>query len=50
VRTTFRQVVGRAPSEDAVTGYANQLRAFAERGQLREVQQEFATQLFPSLR
>lgn len=50
VRTTFRQVVGRTPSEDAVTGYANQLRAFAERGQLREVQQEFVKLIFPSLR
>ncbi|HEV3059456.1 MAG TPA: hypothetical protein VGY48_14490 [Vicinamibacterales bacterium] len=50
VRTTFRQVVGRTPSEDAVTGYANQLRAFAQRGQLHEVQEEFAKQIFPSLR
>jgi hypothetical protein len=50
VRTTFRQVVGRTPSEEAVTGYANQLRAFAERGQLREVQEDFTKQIFPSLR
>lgn len=50
VRATFRQVVGRSPDENAVTTYASQLRAFAERGQLREVQQELATQVFPTLR
>ena len=50
VRVTFRRVVGRAPSEYAVTEYANQLQAFAERGQLQETKDFLENVVFPTLK
>jgi hypothetical protein len=50
VRTNFRQVVGRAPSEDAVNDYASQLQAWTTRAPVEKGQEYLLTVVFPSLR